>query len=86
MRTPLEDKLLDALLELEETATSGAGAAEHRNLLPLFARVDTMAGRLPRGTNPVLLHYLGKKSYQKARLFLQGRDPENQRGACGRKS
>jgi len=29
-----------------------------------------------------LLHYLQKKSYEKARLYLQGRDAENQLGNC----
>jgi len=36
-----------------------------------------------RGTDPQLLHYLQKKSYEKARLFLQGRDAENVQGSCG---
>jgi hypothetical protein len=29
-----------------------------------------------------LLHYLHKKSYEKARLFLLDRDVENQIGSC----
>jgi hypothetical protein len=29
------------------------------------------------------LHYLRKKSYEKARLWLEGRDAENARGNCG---
>jgi hypothetical protein len=37
---------------------------------------------LPRETDPQLRHYLQKKSYEKARLFLQGRDAENQAGNC----
>ena len=31
----------------------------------------------------LLLHYLHKRSYQKARLYLEGRDAENQAGQCG---
>jgi hypothetical protein len=38
---------------------------------------------MPRDADPTLLHYLHKKSYEKARLFLQGRDAENQVGNCG---
>ena len=30
-----------------------------------------------------LLHYLHKKSYEKAQLYLEGRDAENARGAAG---
>jgi hypothetical protein len=38
---------------------------------------------LPAGTSPDLLHYLHKRSYEKARLWLQGRDAENVDGPCG---
>jgi len=31
-----------------------------------------------------LLHYLHRKSYEKARLFLEGRGAENAAGSCGR--
>jgi hypothetical protein len=50
--------------------------------MPLFARLDELTRALPRDTDPTLLHYLQKKSYQKARLFLEGRDAENQAGNC----
>jgi hypothetical protein len=52
------------------------------DLLELFARIDELANQLPRDTDPALLHYLHKKSYQKARRFLQGREAENAVGAC----
>jgi len=29
------------------------------------------------------LHYLHKKSYEKARLWLEGREAENKAGNCG---
>jgi len=41
-----------------------------------------LTAQLPPQTDPQLLHYLHKKSYEKARLFLQGRDAENQFGNC----
>jgi hypothetical protein len=53
------------------------------NLLPLFSRLDQLAKQLPPDTAPDLLHYLQKKSYGKARLFLEGRDGENAAGNCG---
>ena len=44
------------------------------DLMAIFGRLDALTASLPRGTSPDLLHYL-PKSYQKARLFLQGQDP-----------
>jgi hypothetical protein len=48
----------------------------------MFDRIDELARQLPRDADPTLLHYLHKKSYEKARLFLQGREGENARGNC----
>ena len=45
-----------------------------------FARLDELTAQLPKDTSRDLLHYLHKKSFQKARLFLQGQDPEQ--GEC----
>ena len=78
----LEKNLLDALGELDDAVKSMPAANPKPNLLPLFARIDELAKQLPRDTDPALLHYLHKKSYEKARLFLQGRDAENQAGNC----
>jgi len=78
----IEQTLLTALVELEKAVHSARTAKPKPDLPALFARVDELAKQLPRGTDPDLLHYLQKKSYQKARLFLQGRDAENQVGNC----
>lgn len=80
--TDTEQTILEGLLELEDKIASMATADPKPNLLPLFDRLDTLTRELPRDTSPDLLHYLHKKSYQKARLFLQGRDAENQAGNC----
>jgi hypothetical protein len=74
---------LQTLLELERAVQTMATRNPKPDLLPLFSRLDELAGQLPAGTDPMLLHYLSKKSYEKARLFLQGRDAENQTGSCG---
>ncbi|MBW8865450.1 MAG: hypothetical protein JF609_11135, partial [Verrucomicrobia bacterium] len=66
----------------EETIKSMPTAQPKPNLLLLFAHLDELTGKLPRNTDPTLLHYMHKKSYEKARLFLQGRDDENQLGNC----
>ena len=82
MNSSAESQLLAVLLQLEETVKSLATANPKPSLLPLFARIDDLAAQLPRDTDPTLLHYLHKKSYQKAQLFLKGRDVENQMSNC----
>jgi hypothetical protein len=74
--------LLEALVQLQDAVNSMPTANPKPNLLPIFSRIDELAKQLPRGTDPTLLHYLQKKSYEKARLHLQGRDAENQTGNC----
>lgn len=75
-------KLLSALVELDDAIKTMPVANPKPNLMPLFARIDELAKQLPRDADPTLLHYLHKKSYEKARLFLQNRDAENQVGNC----
>ena len=82
MKTTVEKELLDALFALHDAVMTMPAANPRPNLLPLFARIDELAEKLPRDTDPALLHYLHKKSYEKARLFLQDRDAENQVGNC----
>ncbi|MBL67054.1 MAG: hypothetical protein CMO74_01180 [Verrucomicrobiales bacterium] len=79
--TSTEQQLLDTLLELED-AVARVNANPKPDLMVLFTRLDTLTAAMPKNTQPDLLHYLHKKSYQKARLFLQGEDPEA--GACPR--
>ena len=78
-----EKAILDALLELEAAVKSMATSNPKPNLQPLFNHIEQLTDELPRTADPNLLHYLHKKSYQKARLFLQGRDAENAAGNCG---
>ena len=75
MEVTLKKDLLNTLVELD--AAVKAMPNPKLDLLKLFARIDELTRQLPRDTNPALLHYLRKKSYQKARLFLQGRDAGN---------
>ena len=81
--TEIEQNILDSLLELESTVKTLAITNPKPSLQSFFARLDELTGQLPRTTSPDLLHYLHKKSYEKARLFLQGRDAENAEGNCG---
>ena len=82
MNSPAEKEILATLQHLEAAVKSMPTANPKPNLLPLFARLDELTYQLPRATDPSLRHYLHKKSYEKARLFLQGRDAENQLGNC----
>jgi len=70
-------------VELDLQVKSMPTANPKPNLLPLFSRLDQLAKQLPPDTAPDLVHYLQKKSYGKARLFLEGRDGENAAGNCG---
>ncbi|HWW00527.1 MAG TPA: hypothetical protein VNZ64_12580 [Candidatus Acidoferrum sp.] len=81
--TELEKDMLAALNELDSTVRSMATANPKPRLRPLLARVDELTLKMPRDSDPNLLHYLHRKSYEKARLLLQGRDAENARGVCG---
>ena len=80
--TETEQQLLAALRELEHAVATMATAQPKPDLLAIFTRLDDLTRQLPRDADPSLLHYLHKKSYEKARLFLEGRDAENQLGNC----
>ena len=79
--TTIETDILQALTELDAAIKSLPTAQPKPNLLALFARIDALAEQLPRTTDPELLHFLQRKSYEKARAKLEGRVPT--RGACG---
>ncbi|HLH56647.1 MAG TPA: hypothetical protein VKY92_23885 [Verrucomicrobiae bacterium] len=82
--TPLEQEILQALVNLDTAVRALRTGGPKADLRPLLERVDVLTERLPRDSDPNLLHYLHKKSYEKARLFLEGRDELNARGGCHR--
>jgi len=69
--TALENQLLQALLDLENAVAHMASANPKPDLKAMFARLDELAAQLPADASRDLRHYLQRKSYQKARLFLQ---------------
>ncbi|MDB6052764.1 MAG: hypothetical protein JWN25_287 [Verrucomicrobiales bacterium] len=83
MLTDLEKEILGALEELDISVMAIREKKEKVNLLPIFTRLEELTGALPKGTSPDLLHYLHKKSYEKAQFWLKGRDAENRAGNCG---
>ncbi len=80
--TQIESEIMESLTELEGAVNQLATKQEKPNLAAIFEKIDQLTPRLPKDTDPSLLHYLHKKSYQKARLFLLGRESENARGNC----
>lgn len=81
--TATEQTILNCLVELDEAVRTMKTASPRPDFQKLFARLDELTEQLPGNTDPGLLHYLRKKSYEKARLFLLGRDKENITGSCG---
>lgn len=82
--TPLERQILERLVELDDKVKSMPTANPKPNLLPLFQQIEELSDQLPHSTAPDLLHYLQKKSYEKARQWLEGRYAEIQKGGCRR--
>jgi len=80
--TEPEKSILECLLELERTVQSIPSVNPKPNLRPLFSRLDDLMRQLPSQTDPTLRHYLQQRSYQKARLFLQGQEAANTPGNC----
>jgi hypothetical protein len=75
--TQIEDQILQSLKELDAAVAGMAAANPKPDLRPIFSRIDALAVQLPRGTEPDLLHYLHRKSYQKALAFLEERRAGN---------
>ena len=82
--TALEKQILERLVELDEKVKTMATANPKPNLLPLFGQIEELADQLPRSTAPDLLHYMQRKSYEKARQWLEGRFAEIHKGGCAR--
>jgi hypothetical protein len=80
--TETEKEILAVLLDLEAKVAQMKSGGPKPNLIALFNRLDELTAKLPKNAEPDLLHYLHRKSYEKARLFLQGREAENQKGSC----
>ena len=80
--TETEQTLLDSLAELDDAVKRMSGPGPKPNLLPIFSRLDELTRRLPKDASPELLHFLHKKSYEKARLWLEGKRAEIARGNC----
>lgn len=74
--TEREREILATLQELKESVERMKTAPGKTNLLPLFERVDRLTLSLPPNSDRSLLHYLHKKSYDKALQHLRERAGE----------
>ena len=77
----IEDELLKALLAFEAAVIS-VSKDPKTDLMAHFNHIDKLTAQLPKNTDKELLHYLHKKSYEKARMFLEGNNDEIQKGGC----
>ena len=78
--TETEQQILQALRDLDAAVRRCRTENPPPPLLPIFERLDALGAQLPPGGNHDLRHYLQRKSYEKARLWLEGVDPE--KGTC----
>ena len=78
--TTIESRILDALRSLETEAAT----VPKTDLRPRLRELDALNGQLPPDADPELRHFLQRRSYEKARLLLEDRSAEIQRGGCTR--
>jgi hypothetical protein len=81
--TDIEQSILDSLQEMDSAVKEMSNGNAKRNLVPIFERIDALARQLPTDTHRDLRHYLARKSYEKARVLLEGQGHANPRGTCG---
>lgn len=78
--TTIETRILEVLWLLEAEAAT----VPRPDLRPRLRELDELHGRLPSDADPELRHFLQRRSYEKARLLLEDRSGEIQRGGCTR--
>lgn len=69
--TPIEKNLLGALRELASAVARMRAGEGEVALTPLFEQIEGLARELTPTAPRDLRHYLGMKSYEKARLWLE---------------
>ena len=82
----LEHQILEEIQGYEDLVRRLPTMNPKPDLMAVFQRLDEMTARLPRGTDPNLLHFMHKKSYEKARLWLEEHHSEIARGGCDGKA
>jgi hypothetical protein len=80
--TDKERDFLDALAALEEGLKAPGNGGAHADVRGLLRKLEDAALTLLPEADRELKHYLERKSHEKARLYLLGRDHENEKGPC----
>lgn len=78
----LEMRLLEALQALEVSIRPRPAGSTAVDVRPHLSELDRLTRELPTDADPQLVHFLRRRSYEKARLFLEGRGPEIHQGGC----
>lgn len=78
----IESGLLTKLRELDQSIKDMASKGSKPDLMGFFNDIDQLTSELPRGSDPELLHFLHKKSYEKALYHLEGKGAINKKGTC----
>lgn len=87
--TAAERAILDALEDLERAAAASRPRTDApipvspTPILPILERLDQLTAELPPQAPAELRHFLQRKSYEKAKQFLLGRQDDIARGRCG---
>lgn len=79
--TMIEDELKEALISMQK-AISNSDAPEISRCL---VQLDEAAQQHRRELDPQLMHFLKRRSYQKALMFLDG-EGDIPKGVCGGKA
>jgi len=72
--TAAEKNVFECLTELDLAVKALSTADPKPELKPLLARLDELTRQMPKDADPNLLHYLHRRSYEKARLLLLQKD------------
>jgi len=78
----MDAALVAALTALEQAARARAAGDLSADVRPPLAELDRLTNALPADADPELAHYLRRRSYEKARLFLEGRVGGIEKGGC----
>lgn len=65
-----EHELWTTLEELKQSVEQKQPGAPKPDLLKIFGRLDALTDRLSAQGDPALIHYLRRRSYEKARRWL----------------
>ena len=74
--------ILEGLRGFEAAASAAGRGGDRSALRASLARLADLERALPADADAQLRHYLQRRSYEKARLWIEGTDPEA--GPCPR--